>query len=216
MKIILCLPGKSFSNRFLMSMISLVKECMEAGIELAVSNVYNSVIAFARNGCLGGNSLAGITQKPFGGKVEYDFMVWGDSDIVFDVIAFKSLLTMATKYGGVVSGVYKMADNVHFAVSRHFDKEYLQKHGRYEFLTADTMPSEPFCACGIGLGFCAIEHGVIEALPYPWFRHNMISGTAIHDYLSEDFSFCEDVRIAGHTITVDPKLRVGHEKTVIL
>lgn len=216
MKIILCIPGKSFSNRFLLATIQLVKECQEAGIELAVANSSNTVVSFARNGCLGGNALAGRNQKPFGGNVEYDYLLWIDSDIIFDMVAIKKLINAAKKYGGVVSGVYKMSDNRHFSVCKKMDCDYLEKNGSYEFLTAETMPKEPFSAAGIGLGFCMMKYGVVESLQYPWFRHNAIESGPVHDFLSEDLSFCGSVRASGHTITVDPSIRAGHLKPMIL
>lgn len=160
--------------------------------------------------------MLGATQKPFGGKVEYDYMLWIDSDIAFDVVKIRMLIDAAKKYGGIVSGIYKMADNKHFAVSREFDRTYLSEHGRYPFLTAEAMPKEDFNADGIGLGFCMVEYGVFESITYPWFRHNAISAGPVHDFLSEDFSFCEMARDAGNEITVIPSIRVGHEKTVIM
>ena len=33
--------------------------------------------------CVGGNVQAGKQQKPWGGKLDYDYMLWIDSDIIF-------------------------------------------------------------------------------------------------------------------------------------
>lgn len=217
MKIILCLPGKTFSNVFLLSLIQLVRECQESGIDLAVINSYSPIVAFARNSCLGGNPMLGQDQKPFGGKIEYDYMLWVDSDIIFNIVSVKKLILAAQNSGdcGIVSGVYKMSDNKHFAVSRYFSSDYMATHGSYEFLTDENMPKVPFIADGIGLGFCIIKNGVIEKLKYPWFRYREINIFPVYDILSEDFSFCEAARLVS-SILVDPSIRVGHEKTVIL
>jgi hypothetical protein len=38
----------------------------------------------------------------------------------------------------------------------------------------------------------------------------------VQDLCSEDVAFCLDAKNAGFEIWVDPKCRVGHEKTLII
>ena len=54
-----------------------------------------------------GNVLNGIKQKPFQGKIDYDYIMWIDSDQVFNVEMFKRLLSYDVP---VVSGCYLMAN----------------------------------------------------------------------------------------------------------
>ena len=49
------------------------------------------MVNFARCKCLGANVLRGPDQKPWDGKLEYDYQLWIDSDIVFNVEKFLSI-----------------------------------------------------------------------------------------------------------------------------
>ena len=83
MKIIFALPGREYSREFLMSWSDLLVQCTAKGHQVLVSQNYSSVVHFARARCLGGDVMAGQDQKPFQGKVDYDVIVWIDSDIIF-------------------------------------------------------------------------------------------------------------------------------------
>ena len=97
-----------------------------------LSNSYDSNVFFVRNKCLMGNVLNGIKQKPFQGKIDYDYIMWIDSDQVFNVEMFKRLLSYDVP---VVSGCYLMANAKQYAAVQELNQEYLINHGSYEFLT---------------------------------------------------------------------------------
>ena len=50
------------------------------------------MVNFARCKCLGANVLRGPDQLPWDGKLEYDWQLWIDSDIVFDTAKFYQLI----------------------------------------------------------------------------------------------------------------------------
>ena len=50
------------------------------------------MVNFARCKCLGANVLRGPDQLPWDGKLEYDWQLWIDSDIVFDKAKFYQLI----------------------------------------------------------------------------------------------------------------------------
>ena len=50
------------------------------------------MVNFARCKCLGANVLRGPNQLPWDGKLEYDWQLWIDSDIVFDTAKFYQLV----------------------------------------------------------------------------------------------------------------------------
>src|SRR6056300_1005634 len=104
MNIVFCLPGRSFSNEFLQSWSKLLQYLPQYGINPILSSHYNSVVYYVRNQCLGGNVLRGKNQLPFDGKVDYDYIMWIDSDIVFEVDDFIKLLNMNKN---IASGIYK-------------------------------------------------------------------------------------------------------------
>jgi len=53
-------------------------------------------------------------------------------------------------------------------------------------------------------------------MEYPWFQPRWISKDNFHDFCAEDVGFCWAAQELGHEIWIDPSIKVGHEKTVIL
>jgi hypothetical protein len=67
-----------------------------------------------------------------------------------------------------------------------------------------------------GFGFMLIKKGVFESMEYPWFRPVMKQIGNAMDFCMEDVGFCLTARERGYKIFVDPQVRVGHEKRVVL
>ena len=55
MKIVFCMPGRSYSGEFLQSWSNLMVELQSSGIQFAISQKYDPVVYYARNKCLGGD-----------------------------------------------------------------------------------------------------------------------------------------------------------------
>ena len=85
MRIIFCLPGNSFSGNFLSSWSELLLICAQNGITPLLSQRYSCNIYYARSNCLGADVTRGQHQKPFDGKIDYDYIMWIDSDIIFNI-----------------------------------------------------------------------------------------------------------------------------------
>lgn len=188
--------------------------CLSKGIMPLVSQAYDPVVFYARNKVLGGDVLKGKNQKPFQGTQEYDYLMWIDSDIMFSFSDFKKLLSWNKP---IVAGVYLMADNKHYAVVKHWDKDYFVKNGSFKFETPESMGKELTKVAYTGMGFMLMKKGVMESLEYPWFRPVMHDMTdEIQDFSSEDASVCWLLQEKGHDIYVDPSVRVGHEKELVI
>ena len=112
MKILFCLPGREFSGNFLQSWTNLVSYCYYKGHQIVYNQKYSCNIYYVRNMCLGGNILAGENQIPFGGKVDYDYMMWLDNDVIFTPQQFQKLLDHKED---IISGLYKMDGGTHYA-----------------------------------------------------------------------------------------------------
>ena len=189
-----------------------------------VSQHYSSVVHFARAQCLGGNVLAGEDQKPFQGQVEYDYIMWIDSDIVFSPDDFLKLLDSPH---GVTCGSYSV-DLQRLAVVKEWVEEYFKKNGSFEFITPDMvkgakdLTGERYVEVSYaGMGWMLIKNGVLEDLKYPWFRSDMQTmttddGKTIIDVASEDVSFCRALKAANHPVMLDTDIRVGHLKLLVI
>ena len=219
MKIVFCLPGRTFSNNFLQSWTILLQYLPNYGITPILSNSYSPLLYYVRNQCLGGASKYGSKQLPFNGKVDYDYIMWIDSDIVFTVNDFINLLNM---HKDIASGLYKTADGHHYATVEKWDKNFYANNGSFQFLTDDLIGerTEPFKVEYTGFGWILIKKGVFESLEYPWFQplweEFEVNGKTFREFTMEDVAFCRMITKKGYDIFVDPKIKVGHEKMLIL
>lgn len=233
LKVVFCLPGRTFSNRFLIRWSELILHLTRTQLyDFCISNEYSSFVTFARTKCLGASVTRGAHQKPFNGQLDYDVMVWIDSDIVFTTQQVIELIE-STRAHAMVSGLYKMEGGTHYAAVRSWDDSYFLKHASFEFLTDNDVHEFRQQSQGVnvmpcayaGMGFMAIRRGVIEQLPYPWFHrdvHRIPTGSPdipeMVDCCSEDVALCRNLIEKGivPAIAVRLDLRVGHEKTVVL
>lgn len=223
-RIIVGLPGTHFSHNFLICWTQTLAYFWQKGnYDIIVSPGQSSYVSFARAKTLGCDVRRGQNQKPFGGE-EFDVFVTIDSDICWAPQQLEALIDGALKHG-VYSGYYLMHDAVHCAVVKEWDTEYFAKNATFQFMKLDDMKSEgekPFKVSYTGLGFTAITKHVLHSLKYPYFHHNVQiikggeGGVDMYDECSEDVAFCKNIQEAGFDIYVNPTLRVGHEKPVIL
>jgi hypothetical protein len=216
MKVIFCIPGNNFSGNFLKSWTSLLLNCFNNNIEVLLSQRYNPNIYYVRSECLGANLLRGKKQVPFDNKINYDYLMWIDSDQIFAPEHFFSLLS---DNKDIVGGLYLMEGRTHFASVKTWDEDYFRKNGTFQYLTPKDLSSneELIEVVYSGFGFLLIKRGVFESLEYPWFEPQTINfGNDIEDFASDDISFCIKAKKAGYQIFVDPKVIIGHEKSEIL
>ena len=61
-----------------------------------------------------------------------------------------------------------------------------------------------------------MRKGVLESIKYPWFWHDLCTFDGVTEMCSEDSALCRNLSAAGHTIYVDSKIRVGHQKNLII
>ena len=181
------------------------------------SNIYH-----LRNACLGGDVLNGENQKPYQGKINYDFIFWIDSDSVFSPMDIEKLINHNKD---VVSGLYLMSDGVHFATVEKgnwdYDK-YIKNGGTFDFLKPRDIllkGTKLFPVEYTGFGFMCIKRGVLEKLKYPWFEPLYFeidnNGKKIRDYCSEDVALCRKLIDNNIEILCDPTVIIGHEKMFI-
>ena len=219
MKVVLALPGRSFSGSFLMNWTQTVMTLSKKGYEVVVTNEYSSYVTYSRMKTLGLDVLRGADQVPFGGTLNYDVWLTIDSDILFTPEQVIELIEDTKKYP-VVSGLYRMQDRVHFATVQEWDVEYFKRYGSFEFMR--DLPADKYVPVAYsGMGFFACRKGVIEKLKYPYFSYPLVEieaedGKILRDTCSEDVSFCKNLTDAGFEIMVNTGLHVGHEKTLVV
>ena len=215
MRIVFCLPGREYSREFLLAWSDLLMQAAAKGHQCMISQQYSSVVHFARAKCLGGDVLKGADQKPFQGQVDYDAVMWIDSDIVFKPEDFWRILESPHD---VTAGLYMMEDLTHFAAVKDWNEDFFKKFGTFKFLRPDDVvgAAEYLPVAYAGMGWMLIRKGVMEDLKYPWFWSDLQAVGDLVDMNSEDVAFCKALAAAGHPVHVDTKLRVGHQKKMII
>ena len=216
MKFVFCLPGRDYSREFLLCWSNLLIQCLAKGHQIVLSQHYSSMVHFARAKCLGGDVTKGPNQKPFQGQIDYDVIMWIDSDVVFEPDDFFKLLESPHD---VTSGIYMSEDGQHLSVVEKRDESYFKTYGTFEMLTLDNLKYAPryLKVSYAGMGWMCIKKGAIEKLKYPWFQSELQNiQDELTDIQSEDVSFCRALERAGVDIYIDKTVRVGHQKRMIL
>ena len=218
--VVFCLPGRGVSYTFLKNFVTLCFDLVQSKASIQISQDYSSMVNFARCKCLGANVLRGPDQLPWDGKLKYDYQLWIDSDIVFNVEKFYQLVLMDEK---IASGWYCTEDGRTTSVAHWLDEDDFKGNGgvmNHETLDSIAKRKKPFTVDYAGFGWLLIKHGVFEdsQMPYPWFAPKMqvFESGAVQDMCGEDVSFCLDAKEAGFRIMCDPRIRVGHEKTRVI
>ena len=225
-KVVFCLPGRMVSYTYLKNFVSLCFDIVQNGMSIQISQDYSSMVNFARCKCLGANVLRGPEQIPWDGKLEYDYQIWIDSDIVFNTEQFWQLLDLADNgeedgQKAITAGWYATEDGTTTSVAHWLEEDDFRKNGGVmNHETVETMGKRknPFTVDYTGFGWVMIENGVFETLEYPWFAPQMqiFESGEVQDMCGEDVSFCLDAQKANYEIWCDPRIRVGHEKTRVI
>ena len=118
--IVFCLPGRGVSYTYLKNFVQLCFDLVQAGASIQISQDYSSMVNFARCKCLGANVLRGPDQIPWDGKLNYDYQLWIDSDIVFNTEKFYQLVLMDKD---IASGWYCTEDGQTTSVAHWMDEE---------------------------------------------------------------------------------------------
>ena len=216
--IVFCLPGRGVSYTYLKNFVQLCFDLVQNGASIQISQDYSSMVNFARCKCLGANVLRGPKQIPWDGKLNYDYQLWIDSDIVFDTEKFYRLVAMDKD---IAAGWYMTEDGHTTSVAHWLDEEDFRGNGGVmNHETGDTISKrrKPFTVDYTGFGWVLIKKGGFENLEYPWFAPKMqvFESGEVQDMCGEDVSFCLDAKEAGFEIWCDPQIRVGHEKMRVI
>lgn len=210
--IVICSPGNSFPGKFLVSLTYLIKHLTTKGFNVKFCTTYSRNIYEVRNKCLLGKPEDGENQKLFDG-LEYDYILWLDDDVIFSPADFDKLYK---EDKDVISGLYLMSDNTHFAAVEFWDEEYFQSNGSFEFLHKADIGTKllPFKVEYAGFGFLLIKKGVFERISYPWFEPTYLEIKHCKDFSMEDVTLCLKLSKLNITIHVHPEVVVGHYKQI--
>ena len=191
-KIVFCLPGRGVSYTYLKNFVQLCFDMVSNQMSVQISQDYSSMVNFARCKCLGANVLRGPDQIPWDGKLDYDYQLWIDSDIVFNTEKFWQLLDLAlpaeavtqediTDDDGNVTGMRQIINNEHereiaagwystedgktTSVAHWLDEDDFRSNGgvmNHEMVDGISKRKKPFTVDYTGFGWVVIKKGVFE------------------------------------------------------
>lgn len=226
-RVVIGLPGRDFSNTFVISLIRALYTLWESQkYEVVICPAYSSFVSFSRMKTLGLDVMRGVAQKPFDG-MPYDVYVTIDSDIIFNPEQLIELIDNCDIHP-VVSGLYRMADLKHVACVKEWDTTFFAQNGTFEFMTLEYLKAwkeetkQKFMEVSYnGMGFFACRKEVLDAMVYPYFHTDLQEiitpdGKILRDICSEDVAFCKNIQKAGFTVYVNTDLVVGHEKPLVI
>lgn len=193
MNLAICLPGYQYTGNFLVSFTKIIRYCFENNINFFVNQLNAANIYTLREI---------MTESVLNKYPEYDYMLWIDSDQVFDENDLKMLLDLNVD---IASGYYKTLTN--FLSCGYFED-------KIKLIKEINSEEKSFEVDFVGFGFILIKKGVIEKMDKPIFSMNY--NTNLKEYEGEDINFCRNAKDKGFKIVVHSKCRVGHEKNLII
>lgn len=214
---IFLLPGKHFSGEFLNSLLVTINYLNDNNHSYYIINGYSPIITSVRNGLLSNFSLDSMNGKRaelnrlpvkiFNDQIFCKKIIMIDSDIIWNLDDIKKLIYAKQD---IICGTYLLGDGVNSSVKKYVDKP---------FFTSEELKNEKeiFEADSSGLGFVAIDFNVIKDIEYPWFmvEENIVEvdGKKYQKTIGEDVYFFNKLKSAGYKVSIDPSIKLKHEKT---
>lgn len=206
-----CTPGAKYSNKFMGCWTTLLNWARTTNLQFNLINATGSNIHHVREALLEGDINGNSNQKPFNGK-PYDYILFCDSDQLFTPQDVHLLLTAQKD---VISGAIRMMDGS-FAQGWYHPDYFARMKCTYRLVDFQLdCFDEPFRITLLGCGFTLVKYGVLERLDFPWFKSIPYPAPMV-GYFGEDMSMFTRLIQMGVQCWLHPKVRIGHEKEVIL
>lgn len=230
--IVLCTPGSHVSMNWHLRNLSLCVGLAAKGIKIVIASAQGHNIYIVRNTCLrfsqSGELSDRIDQKPFNGEIDYDHIIWIDSDNLIEAKQVEKLISYDVD---IVAGWYKGNLAVGEEISKDknrlvcgywsdVDNDYVT-YVMDDFLTIPKDKKGLVEVDWTGFGLICFKKDVFESIDYPWFRPTLRSyknekGNFCKKIMADDVAICEKFRDHHFKIFVDPECHILHEKEVLL
>ena len=210
-RIVFCCPGNHFSEYWVSCFGRTLIDLYDRGYSLRTKIAYHPNVYDARNWLLI-NFPSGLKKDkkdiPWNGDLDYDYIMWIDSDMVWEP---EHILTLLRYDKDIVTGVTMLANNTCNMVALDDDEYDMMS---YSLIKGKGLTEVRAC----GFAFVLVKRGVFEKVKYPWFRPVYFYNKELEmdKPVSEDIGFCMLAKEAGYKIYVDPDVVLGHEKRVML
>ena len=210
--VLIATPGKLLHAEYVSSLVDTVRWLESEGLTYKFLNKQGSLISSTRElTALDSYVPNWDTREVGGGEYTYGKIFWIDSDVQWDVEAFKKIYESEQE---IVGGLYQTSPDGRVAAA-FFDALGQPTTVReQDFIMMDEGLHEVY---GLGFGFIAMKSGVFEACDRPWFLMERIRWAHLDFDLNigEDYSFCINARRNGFKTYVDSTVKVMHHKETV-
>lgn len=210
--IVIATPGGSMQAEYVQSLIKTTQRITESGLTYTYLNRQSSFVPSAREKTATDSEEHNWDATEIAdGQFTYDWIVWIDSDIVWEPETIERMLSHNLD---IVSAVVPVNANGALTAMK-LQPDLTPKQLVWSDLALEADPVE---VDGVGFGMVAMRYGVFESTSRPWFaiRKARINGVQFPINYGEDYSASLNMKDAGHTIWLDPGARVQHIKSVLL
>ena len=142
-------------------------------------------------------------------EIGAEYILWLDSDMVFDPDLLEKLMADMSEDVSMVSGVYFRRTPPFTPVL--YDKLEIDENDNPSWTEFEDLPTEMFESGGVGFGCVLMKTAVAVSV----FSKYLCFFDPIRG-MGEDLSFCYRARQCGYKVFVDPKIQCGHvTKTIV-
>ena len=223
--IIFLFMGDEFNHKFLQCWMELFNFCMDNGIKPLMSMTGEQDTFAMKNMLLGGSMNGGSQQKPFQGKIDYDYMLWIDSKVLFTIENFKKLLDGIENYD-IVSGIHPTSNMKAFNAIENTELSTLRDTGSFTNIPrekveeAQKSDNTMLKVDYVDFHFTMMKKGVFECIEYPWFKGTLCNLNKNDMNYVENYSpfhgACNTFKQKGFKIMIDTSVIVPREMTIII
>ena len=210
--VLIATPGKMLHAEYVSSLVDTIRWLESEGLTYKFLNKQGSLVSATRESTALDSYVPNWeTREVGGGAYTYGKIFWIDSDVEWDVEAFKKIYESEQE---IVGGLYQTAPDGRVAAAFFDGVGQPTVVREQDFMMLDEGLHEVY---GLGFGFIAMKSGVFEACDRPWFLMERIRWAHLDFDLNigEDYSFCINARRNGFKTYVDSTVKVMHHKETV-
>ena len=210
--VLIATPGKMLHAEYVSSLVDTVRWLESEELTYKFLNKQGSLVSATRESTALDSYVPNWeTREVGGGAYTYGKIFWIDSDVEWDVEAFKKIYESEQE---IVGGLYQTAPDGRVAAAFFDGVGQPTVVREQDFMMLDEGLHEVY---GLGFGFIAMKSGVFEACDRPWFLMERIRWAHLDFDLNigEDYSFCINARRNGFKTYVDSTVKVMHHKETV-
>lgn len=163
-KFIFCFYDLNYTPEFVKSWVALCNFLLTNNVKFLITQGDSCNAFYAKQMCLGGSVLAGPKQKPFQGRVNYEYLVFLSGKTIFSIQDFVNLYTKCNTLGLSFMSAYVKGRNK--LTGKFINNIAIADHAEFDMVI--------------------VKKGVFEKLSYPWFKPHVSKNPQQMEFVDVD------------------------------